>query len=558
MRDLCLFTLTALIVVVKCETIHFTNSPSHLIGAKNVTSYKLLVKNSDPITIIEANKEVDDRAHNTKYAHSHHANDRIDMNVDEGGGGGGDMPMHEYDANMLANLGGSHQIRKNTQNVRASVGFTVSGGPSDMAETNSDDFERRKTDQDSDLGNANAKKVVYSPILLKKFMQEYSEKLKNADNSVKSEIQKIHEKISEQQTDGHKGEVLEFDKSIEDAEQKFNLNGYRDMYYDDRRKRPSNPNKDNDGWVTLEAVPWSSSTVSKWHPHTNNDDQRRRPVPRPYYNKPDKYSYHHDDNDDDYYHRPKPGHVDRDTRPSVSVYSTWTKPQPLSSDERPRPKPYKFSGETDSFNSHKYSDSDRDRDRDRYSMGRPWTINGDIITDNRPSSFPSDSHIKYHDDIDRYQSASTSNFHSSYQNRPSDSNGEWVLISTTKGYQFPNRRQQGKRGLFQSNTKSSVTVVNVPQSMRMHKALKLTVLPALDTAINSTFSTDLKRKPTTTTIHGGMLEIDATHESIDDDVRKTRLAQKKFTTTRPVQVTPTELKNRKLLKGNFNIEEKAA
>lgn len=552
MRDLSLCTIAALIVVVQCETIHFTNSPSHLIGTTNLTSYKLLVKNSDPITIIEANKEADERPYVSNFPKFHeryHATDRIDVNVDDGGEAG----FPDFPVKLLANMGGSHHIdMTNTQNIRGTLGITITGGPSNSAESFSNDYKKSDLDAAGDSSSGGAKKVVYSPILLKKFMQEYAEKLKNAEDSVRSEIQKIHEKIHDQQTTETdvKSEVLEFDKSIENAEQKFNLNGYRDSYDEDKRRKPSNRYKDPDGWVTLEAVPWSSSSVSKWHPHAE-EDTRRRPTPRPYNNKPDRFPYHDDIEDDYYNNRPKLGHIDRDSRPGV--YTTWTKPQPLNNNnDRPRPKPYKFS-DSGSFNSYKYHDSDH------YQSSRPWSNNGDIITDNRPSDFPSDSHAnRYHDDIDRYQAAA-SNFHGTYQDRPKEGNGEWVLVSTTKGYQFPNRRQQGNRALFKPDKQSDVIVNAMPQSIRMHKTLKLTVLPALDPALNSTFSTDQKRKPTKT-IHGGMIEVDATHETVEDDVRATILAQKKFTTVKqPVKtVTHTDNKNRKLLKGNFNIEERSA
>lgn len=566
-------------MVVHCETIHFTNSPSHLVGSKNITSYKLLVKNSDPITIIEASKEVAERPHNKYNEHlSHNPNDRVDMNVDDSG----DSSKFDYHVKLLANMAGSHQMDlAPTQNVRGTVGLTITGGPLDSPISASYDSKKSDQDNEGESSNVSAKKVVYSPILLKKFMKEYTEKLKNADVSTKNAIQKIHEKIYEQQQSSNENKhdnsdlPLEFDKSIEEMEQKYNLNGYNANYNDDRRKRPSDPYKaaidpykDRDGWVTLEAVPWSSSSVSKWYPHGSEDETRRRPSPnsaRPYHGKPDKFPYH-DDLDDDYYNRPKPAYVDRD-RPSV--YSTWTKPQSVNSNGRPKPQPYRFSDS--SFGSNKFYD------RDSHS-NRPWNSGGgsggEIITDNRPSEFPSESHgnrPNYHDD-DHYNSASS--HHSSYQERPGEmnSNGEWVLISTTKGYQVAggNRRQQGKRALDTSDAQSSV-IVNVPRSTRMHKALKLTVLPAEDPAKNSTFS----NQKHTTTIHGGMVEIDATHQSIEDDVRATFQAQKKVTlsvnmndpkktslspssSSSPPSPTSTVNKNRKLLKGNLKLEERSA
>lgn len=87
--------------------------------------------------------------------------------------------------------------------------------------------------------------------------------------------------------------------------------------------------------------------------------------------------------------------------------------------------------------------------------------------------------------------------------------------------------------------------------MRMHKALRLSVLPALDPAQNSTFSVDNK-KPTTMPVQGSMLEMDTSGTTIEDDVRATLQANKKLATAKPVQAS--ENKNRKLLKGKSQLE----
>lgn len=570
MRDFFFFILLALIVIVQCETIHFTNSPSHLVGTKNITSYKLLMKNSDPITIIEANKEIRQRPHiqpSINYNEHFYPIDRIDTNIDDGT----DFRLPDYHVKLVSNLGGSHQVEPaHEQNFRGTVGITITGGPSDRPTSSLNENEKIDQDHEGEASNLSAKKVVYSPILLKKFMKEYSEKLKNADPTVKNEIQKIHEKIHHQLSMTHEqlDLPLEFDKSIEEMEQKYNLNGYRDGIDDDRHNRY----KDRDGWVQLEAVPWSSSSVSKWHPHSYDtvEDTRKRPSvnsARPYNRKPgNKFSYHDEFENDrnDYYGRPKPAYMERD-RPGV--YSTWIKSHSMNDNGRPRPQPYRYG---ESIGSHKFND--RDHQSSPSPQSRPWNNGGDIITDNRPSDFPAESHSSHPSHSSHYQpnqhhqhpqdddhfNTASSNLHSTYQDRPSESNGEWVLISKTKGYQGSgdNRRQHGKRA---TETQTSV-IFNAPQSMRVHKALKITVLPALDTAKNSTFSTDSKRKPTTT-IHGGMLEVDATHETMDEAVRATLQAQKKQPhLNSPVKLPSTENKNknRKLLKGNFKLEERSA
>lgn len=87
--------------------------------------------------------------------------------------------------------------------------------------------------------------------------------------------------------------------------------------------------------------------------------------------------------------------------------------------------------------------------------------------------------------------------------------------------------------------------------MRMHKALKLSVLPALDPAQNSTFSVDNKRKPTTMKVQGSMIEADNSG-TVEDDVRATIQANKKLATAKPVQ--GSENKNRKVMKGKSQLE----
>lgn len=560
-------TLSILIAFVQCETIHFTNSPTHLMGSTNITSYKLLVKDSTPITIIEANKEMHD---NPSTNRNYHTNERIDINVDNSA----DSPFNnDRHVKLVANLGGSHQLQmKNTQDIHGAIGLTITDDSTHRpASTGHSNEYKIKSDNNPDDGNQNVKKLVYSPVLLKKFLKEYNEKLKNADIGTKNAIQQIHDQIYDQQTNnGDKSiDFTELDKKIDEIEQKYSYNNrfhnnHKNDNYDDDR-RPSNQYKDQDGWVTLDAVPWSSSTVSKWFPH-DEESTRRRPFPnsaRPYKGGSNKFPYQDDhSDDDDYYNRPKPMY---DSRPNV--YSSWSKPQSYHSNGRPKPQPYTFT-ESGVF-SQKYFNRDRvhSSQNDRISQ-----YPGDIITDERPSNFPSESHAQAHShyyDDDHYNGAS-SNTHSTYNNeRPNNNNnnnhegnGDWVLISTTKGYQIPgNRRQHGRRHMTLP-TKSSVTFSVKPQSMRMHKAIKLTVLPAYDNAKNGTFSTDKNKKRPTTIIHNGMIEIAATHSNVDDDVRATMQTLKKkpikTNTVKPIRnqtLNPT--KRHKLLKGNTKLEPKS-
>lgn len=533
-----LFTIFA---VVQCETIHFTNSPAHLLGSTNITSYKLLVKNADPITIIEANKEIGSgRLSHRPY---HVANDRVDINVDNNA----DSPFNNHHhVKLVASMGGSHHVQmKNTQDIRGAIGITVTGDPSDFPQSDAIDMHMQANQDD-----ANVKKLVYSPILLKKFIKEYNDKLQNADNGAKTAIKHIHDQIHDHQH-GHVNrdkvdinDALETDTRNEDIEQKYGQsNRYHNKY--DKNRLPASDYKDPDGWVTLDAIPWSSSTVSKWYPH--GEETRRKPFPgsvRPYKYNSNKFSYQNDNgnNDDDYYNRPKPSSYD--SRPN---YSSWTKPQSYNPNGRPKPQPYTFT-ESGIF-SQKYFNQDRLQHADHGTR-----YPGDLITDERPSNFPSESH--YYDDGDHYNAAA-SNAHHTAAGAVVDheSNGDWVLISTTKGYQAPgNRRQYGQRAMPMT-VKSDDESNEKPHMIRMHKAIKLTVLPPLDKAPNGTFSTD--KKPTMTTIYDGMVEIDASHHSIDEDVRA---SQKKKMTKIPSPVkttTANNVKRHRLVKGNIMVEEKS-
>lgn len=530
------------------ETIHFTNSPGHLVGSKNFTTYKLHVKNSEPITIIEASKEVlpndaDEQASGADYGHN--SNDRMDY-----GNNSGDDDRNVFvTKKLVASLGASHQAEPlKTHEMHESLGLVVDANPDESPAITRNEYKVNGVETVNGVG---IKKLVYSPILLKKFVKEYTEKLKNADIGTKNAIQAISEKINSNKSDADVAEKVSNASTSEiEPEQKYNYNSFHDSYDSHRNRRPTssgnNAYKDRDGWVTLEAVPWSSSSVSKWYAYGNkNKDDRRRPssggygsgsshFERPYASasRPDKFPY--DNDDDEYYGRPRPGHIDRDSRPNV--YSTWTKPQPI--DRPPRPQ-YNY-GDSGMFNSggDKFFDRPSGSSGGSSHSGRPWQ--DDIITDNGPSNFPgsssgSGSHsssgyydVKHHnddfddsDDGDHYR-PSGSSIHASYQSRPNEGNGEWVLISTTKGYQVPSgHRQHGKRAM--SLSQSAVTL-NVPQIVA-HKAVKLTVLPAIGSEPakhkNSTFSTDIDKPPTMITSHGGLLEVDATDQTIDEHVKAT-------------------------------------
>lgn len=499
----CLWMLAVAVMVCRPETIHFTNSPSHLLGSKNFTTYKLLVKDSTPITIIEANKEINPSADGIL------TNRRSDIDISR-------KSFLE-----VADDDQSFEMKKTLQVDTRPVSMTVT------KDVNPSEGTNRNSDSDGDNG---LKKLVYSPVLLKKFVKEYAEKLKNADLGTKNAIKEISEKINQSENEADAAKQ-------DDVEEKYNYNSNFDR---DRRRPVSNqPYKDRDGWVTLEAVPWSSSTVSKWHGNHHQDDER--PSSGGYSTFNDRvYSvnshrpgnYHHEE--EEFYQRPKPYNTRplSDDRPT---YTAWSKPQAF---DRPG-RPHSSGGYSAGSSNSAFNDHDDWYDRDRPYGGRPWT--GDIITDSRPSNFPNnpkqpprrvggytDIEPYTNDEEDRYRPASNQ----PESQHPVNGNGEWVLISTTKGYQMPGRRQNGRRSLKFSVPASMDTTSG---DITAHKSVKLTVLPALK---NSTFSSD--SKPTTS--HGGMLEVDASHQSIESAV----IDAKKKAAKPPPKAT----KKRKVIRGN--------
>lgn len=494
MRLQCFWLLVAVFAVCQSETIHFTNSPTHLLGSRNFTTYKLMVKDAEPITIIEANKEINGPTENIQ------PNRRSDIDI-----------THK----ALIDIHEEEELFEGTKKA-------VSIEPQPIGMTITQDVNPSSgTNRDTDGSDNGLKKLVYSPILLKKFVKEYTEKLKNADVNTKNAIKEISEKISHNENPN----PVEAAKHDE-IEEKYNYNAFDR----DRRRPVSNtPYKDRDGWVTLEAVPWSSSTVSKWHGHY--EDDRERPSggyssfnDRLYSVNAHRPSNYHQEEEE--FYRPKPygARPVADDRPP---YSAWSKPEAFSRPARPH--------------ATSYNDRDGWYDRDR-PYARPW--NSDIITDNRPSDFPKPHRRPGYnepepytiDDDDRYRPAASNN-----ADQHTSANGEWVLISTTKGYQVPGRRQSGRRSL-----KFSVpTSMDTRGDMTSHKSIKITVLPALKS--NSTFSTD-PNKPAMVTSHGGMLEVESSQQTIEAAVIDSK---RQITTTKsPIKVPLKDIKKRKVLRGN--------
>lgn len=436
-----LIVVCLIVGMVTAETIHFTNSVKHLKTTKNFTTYEVEVPGSRPITIIEANPE--------------EANRQATQQKPQ-------FPIIRY-----RNAGG------------ASV--------DDHAHVVVDDGTK------GSKGNS-AKKTLYSPDLLNKFLKEYSEKLKNADQVTR---QKLNE-ISMINTGGNKGKVeaTNVNQSKEDQVQHFSdvheRHGGNSKWSGDNGKT-THPWNIKDGWVTMEAVPWSESKVSKWQSNSNK-----------YGNRNQNQNQYHSSNQwtsnesEEIMSRPKPMQTSNNYYANDdyvdygdSSYQVPNRPTSYTSEKPSRPtfeslynRRYKPS--EDYFN-RKSSSHNPD-----YSGGDTWYDHGfkkpsqqtaDIITDGRKPYFP-----QYSSTSTRPQQPTTDRNHP--QSYPENGNGEWVLISTTKGYQYP--RRKGQRAITFAPQATSLT----------HKSVKLTVLP-------------MKNSLDMTTSHNGLIEVSSSTQTVE-------------------------------------------
>ncbi|XP_063978349.1 uncharacterized protein LOC135163096 [Diachasmimorpha longicaudata] len=320
-----------------------------------------------------------------------------------------------------------------------------------------------------------------------------------------------------------------------------NLEGLNDTAK--RNKFYSNGNDNRDGWVTLEAVPWSKSKISKWQANANV----QRPWPEA--NKWDKPS------------AGKPWASDYSSRPHYENNKPWyDKPKPQWPDyEQPqnRPKPV-ASRPTYPHDQYEIVPSQAQKwppERpnsaweDFPSHHRPQS---DIITDNRPANFPISNWEKYdqlakpsysfHDrfptdpeesgndwpnypnkfdhisDKPNYMKP-TRPFYSqyNYNNRhppshPSTGDGQWILLSTNRGYQKSRQRSLKFETVDDISLKPNGTRKTDESDpaipvMTSKRQVRLTVLPSL----NGT---------NTTTSHGGLLEVEKTFKTVDQSQRE--------------------------------------
>uniref|UniRef100_A0A182VWP6 Uncharacterized protein n=1 Tax=Anopheles minimus TaxID=112268 RepID=A0A182VWP6_9DIPT len=537
---------------LQAETIHFTNSPKLIMASKNFTTYEIEVPGSKPITIIEATDP-----------------------YDRGSAGG--RPVDTFPKEVQLPNGGP------TTSFRTSTGLSV----------------KRPTD-DQNTGTSveqvtGSRKTLYSPELLNKFLKEYSEKLRNADSATRkrlNEITMINNSINRNQNDPPKGTEsgdenqyrnkhphldaiqaesqndtgarLPEDEPKTEDEFVFNdtherhvmssnkrwyqetagLGGYQTQtqIQTQQTSHKNHPWNIKDGWVTLEAVPWSESKVSKWHAsgaELNKNTPAKFPAMQ---HALDKYwsagtvaseetpkykpiatsgsigssSYYNGEADDDYGYgslhsdnRSPTNRLPSSATPTESLYNRRRPIATLYSDrpdsDRPRPSVPPQPPIDSWYDQQPYTSNPYDSMKAYHDQGSnpptSSTPNRDIITDGRPANFP-----KSPQDRPGYQGGySVDNTPQTERVRPVSypdrGNGEWVLISTTKGYQYPKRRH-GQRAITFS-----------PATSTSHQTVKLTVLP-------------MKNAIDMTTSHNGLIEVSSSSQTVEDAVKQQKSKRK--------------------------------
>ncbi|KAJ8984431.1 hypothetical protein NQ317_012494 [Molorchus minor] len=296
---------------------------------------------------------------------------------------------------------------------------------------------------------------------LQDFLNSYSEKVKKDSNTISEENQEEKDKKS------------------------YNMMNVREH---------NHPYDDKKGWVTLEPVPWSVSKISKWHnkqkpsnhyPSLDRDSENdfdypnnEKPLPwkRPVYQNSYQYNPRPELNENHHH-----SYYQNEEKPSFSKPSTHygQKVHMQVSNYNRNP-----------ISNYHHHEKNCDHDND---VG--------IITDNRPSNFP--SYPSDHYDGNRRVGTEL------HPESPFMGEGEWVLLSTTRGYKLPKSKQQRSLQIQ-------------PDSIGTRRSVRLTVLPPLEGSnVNMTTS------------HGGLLQVESTSETVEQAQRKSRNQKRK----RPAKLT---------------------
>lgn len=287
----------------------------------------------------------------------------------------------------------------------------VSNGPTYHAEHESESYNLKPFPFNVDLSNMNegvinnfnrkniTKKTVFSPTLLETFLQNYEKDTTTDDTQDPEFIQNMER----------------------------------------NNKRPYNK---NNGWISLDAVPtFSSGKVYKWHSNSQK-----------YHSAHPSYSHHNYDEEEEYFNN-RPYHPQmHENNFEESNFDEeegyQLPPKPFGSVYPDKQRPYSHRPTTVHNNKPYYaSDYNSDKFQQGYH-GAQKRPHRDIITDNRPSNFPAGDNRRY--------GSTVTDKPSTY---PKNGNGQWVLISTTKGQGQTSRQTSGRS--FTTNPSNVSTVLRV-------------------------------------------------------------------------------------------------
>ncbi|CAH2982851.1 unnamed protein product [Chilo suppressalis] len=335
------------------------------------------------------------------------------------------------------------------------------------------------------------------------------EKLKNYPEFSKDRLQAINALAAKLKKEKLKADRYHY---VENDEEEDEDNGKVYTTWNRLKvKQHKHPFDDKDGWVTLEPVAWSTSKISKWKPNVKkqkpnhwNDDDNRFP-------SDDRYTSYQDvENDYSYTQkRPnvkRPGYINNklhiitssDFESEVPSKPTWNKvhqtsyPSSWSPDEGRRPnKPHNCDND----------DKNNDDDAPYYGMS------DSVLTDNRPTHFPYEYEALHQATTQKrpYRRptqvvyAGSPELETDRGSRPPHGDGQWVLLSTTKGYR--NKKRQRSMNL---NRPMNGDEQNDFGSMTSHQSVSLTVLPVDNAHTNMTTS------------HGGLLEVEKSFETVEE------------------------------------------
>nr|CAH7768229.1 unnamed protein product [Callosobruchus chinensis] len=204
-------------------------------------------------------------------------------------------------------------------------------------------------------------------------------------------------------------------------------------------KHHHHPYDDRKGWVSLEPIPWSVSKVSKWqskykptekpawhsrpwldYPETNSaqDDGYKYPTVNSLIDKKKYQVYYvqnNEQNPEPTYHKPSYGHMSNSHNSYNDDYL-----QEADCDHKQHNRPHKYNNIRPL--QHAY-----DRDHEPHSL----------ITDGLPANFPRQPHGP-----SRRLGVP---LETSSGEEPASQEGEWVLLSTTKGYKVPPGGRTGRQ-----------------------------------------------------------------------------------------------------------------